>query len=58
MRPYYVARAVGGLFFLIGACLGAYNIWMTIRRTPEADLAQDRPTTPEGEAGERSVPAE
>ncbi|MBR0753367.1 cytochrome-c oxidase, cbb3-type subunit I [Bradyrhizobium jicamae] len=31
MRPYYVARAVGGLFFLIGACLGAYNIWMTIK---------------------------
>jgi cytochrome c oxidase cbb3-type subunit I len=31
MRPYYIARAFGGLLFLIGACIGAYNIWMTIR---------------------------
>jgi cytochrome c oxidase cbb3-type subunit I len=31
MHPYYIARAVGGLLFLIGAMLGAYNIWMTIR---------------------------
>jgi cytochrome c oxidase cbb3-type subunit 1 len=58
MRPYYIARAVGGTMFLVGTLLGVWNIWMTIRRTPEADLAQDRPTTPEGEAGERSVPAE
>jgi cytochrome c oxidase cbb3-type subunit 1 len=31
MRPYYIARAIGGLLFLIGAIVGAYNIWMTIR---------------------------
>jgi cytochrome c oxidase cbb3-type subunit I len=31
MHPYYIARAVGGLFFLLGACVGAYNIWMTIK---------------------------
>jgi len=31
MRPYYIARAVGGLLFLIGALVGCYNIWMTIR---------------------------
>ena len=31
MHPYYVSRAVGGLIYLIGATLGAYNIWMTIR---------------------------
>jgi cytochrome c oxidase cbb3-type subunit 1 len=31
MHPYYVARAIGGLLFLIGACIGAYNIWMTIK---------------------------
>jgi cytochrome c oxidase cbb3-type subunit 1 len=30
MRPYYIARAIGGLLFLVGACIGAYNIWMTI----------------------------
>jgi cytochrome c oxidase cbb3-type subunit 1 len=31
MHPYYIARAVGGLLFLIGAVAGCYNIWMTIR---------------------------
>jgi cytochrome c oxidase cbb3-type subunit 1 len=31
MRPYYIARAFGGLLFLIGGCIGAYNIWMTTR---------------------------
>jgi len=32
MHPYYVARAIGGMLFLIGALVGCYNIWMTIRR--------------------------
>jgi cytochrome c oxidase cbb3-type subunit 1 len=36
MRPYYVMRAVGGLLFLIGAVLGSYNIWMTIRGAAHA----------------------
>ena len=36
MRPYYIARAIGGLLFLIGACIGAYNIWMTITRPAAA----------------------
>ncbi|HSH99318.1 MAG TPA: cytochrome-c oxidase, cbb3-type subunit I [Reyranella sp.] len=31
MHPYYIARAVGGLFFLIGTLVGCYNIWMTVR---------------------------
>ena len=31
MHPYYVSRAVGGLIYVIGAALGAYNIWRTIR---------------------------
>ncbi|NVK16229.1 MAG: cytochrome-c oxidase, cbb3-type subunit I [Rhodobacteraceae bacterium] len=30
MHPYYAARAVGGLLYLIGGCIGAYNIWMTV----------------------------
>ena len=58
MRPYYVARAVGGTMFFAGTLIAIWNIWMTIRQAPEAHLAQDRPATPEGEAGERSVPAE
>ncbi len=34
MHPYYIARAIGGLMFLIGAIVGCYNIWMTIRTAP------------------------
>jgi cytochrome c oxidase cbb3-type subunit 1 len=34
MHPYYIARAVGGLLFLIGAVVGCYNIWMTVRTAP------------------------
>jgi cytochrome c oxidase cbb3-type subunit 1 len=45
MHPYYIARAVGGLIFAIGALVGSYNIWMTIRKAPEAteEKAPDRP---------------
>jgi len=31
MHPYYIARAFGGLIFLLGTTLGAINIWLTIR---------------------------
>ncbi|WEX10820.1 cytochrome-c oxidase, cbb3-type subunit I [Chelativorans sp. AA-79] len=34
MHPYYIARTVGGFFFLIGAVVGTYNIFMTIRHEP------------------------
>jgi cytochrome c oxidase cbb3-type subunit I len=45
MRPYYFARAVGGFLFLAGAVVGAYNIWMTIRKTtaPEQEASRDQP---------------
>ena len=35
MHPYYIARAIGGLLFLVGAVVGCYNIWMTIRTAPQ-----------------------
>ena len=43
MYPYYIARAFGGLLFLIGTVVGCYNIWMTVRSVPlaatrEADM--------------------
>ena len=43
MYPYYIARAFGGLLFLIGTVIGCYNIWMTVRSVPlaatrEADM--------------------
>ncbi len=52
MHPYYIARAVGGLFFLIGAVVGAYNIAMTIRMArlqgrgarPDTDVPLTPPT--------------
>jgi cytochrome c oxidase cbb3-type subunit 1 len=45
MHPYYIARAIGGLLFLIGAVVGCYNIWMTIRTgSQSADVPMsDRP---------------
>jgi cytochrome c oxidase cbb3-type subunit 1 len=44
MHPYYIARAIGGLLFLIGVLVGCYNMWMTIRRpAPRAAPAGDTP---------------
>ena len=43
MHPYYVARAVGGLLFLIGALVGCYNVWMTVRQAPQQAPAADLP---------------
>ncbi|SDG73749.1 cytochrome-c oxidase, cbb3-type subunit I [Roseospirillum parvum] len=31
MHPYYVIRATGGLLFIIGALIMAYNVWRTIK---------------------------
>jgi cytochrome c oxidase cbb3-type subunit 1 len=42
MHPYYIARAIGGLLFLLGGIVGAYNIWMTargVRRPAQETLA-------------------
>jgi cytochrome c oxidase cbb3-type subunit 1 len=60
MHPYYIARAVGGLCFLIGAVVGSYNIAMTIRmarlqeraRKPDADVPVARPTSAALQPGE------
>jgi len=48
MHPYYIARAVGGLFFLIGALVACYNIWMTIRTPQTASVLKD--DVPQGRA--------
>jgi cytochrome c oxidase cbb3-type subunit 1 len=52
MHPYYIARAVGGLLFLIGALVSCYNIWMTIRTAPQAgdETTKDRPLSSGGPA--------
>ncbi|HEX6001323.1 MAG TPA: cytochrome-c oxidase, cbb3-type subunit I [Hyphomicrobiaceae bacterium] len=45
MHPYYIARAVGGLLFLLGAAIGLYNVWMTIRAAPAVgqEAAMEQP---------------
>ena len=45
MRPYYFTRAVGGFLFLLGAVVGLYNIWMTIRPVA-AGAAAEAPDEP------------
>src|SRR5690606_10003689 len=40
MHPYYIARTFGGLLFLLGALVGSYNVWMTIR-SARTDMAHD-----------------
>jgi cytochrome c oxidase cbb3-type subunit 1 len=42
MHPYYLIRAVGGLLFVIGALIMAYNIWRTVRGDEPVD-ATDQP---------------
>jgi cytochrome c oxidase cbb3-type subunit 1 len=41
MHPFYVIRALGGLLFLAGALLMAFNIWKTVKTGEPA--AQARP---------------
>jgi cytochrome c oxidase cbb3-type subunit 1 len=36
MHPFYVIRALGGVFFIAGYLLMIYNVWMTIRLGEEA----------------------
>jgi len=43
MHPFYIIRAVGGVLFLFGALLMAWNVWMTIR-SPEAALSAATPS--------------
>ncbi|WP_442970623.1 cytochrome-c oxidase, cbb3-type subunit I [Roseomonas sp. USHLN139] len=36
MHPYYVIRMLGGVLYLSGALLMAYNLWRTVRPAPAA----------------------
>lgn len=42
MHPYYIARAFGGLLFLMGTAVGFYNIWMTIRTAAAPDVRAEQ----------------
>lgn len=54
MHPYYIARAFGGLLFLLGALVALYNVVMTIRMPAPAtdDVTLDIPVQPALQAGE------
>ena len=43
MHPYYIARAFGGLLFLIGGCLAFYNVLMTVRRPQTVEAGEEPP---------------
>ena len=60
MHPYYIARAIGGLLFLIGAVVACYNIWMTIRTAdqPADERVGDRPVIPALTGASAPQPAE
>ena len=38
MKPYYVIRMLGGLLYLSGALIMAYNLWMTVRSPAPAEV--------------------
>jgi cytochrome c oxidase cbb3-type subunit 1 len=46
LHPYYVIRALGGVLYLIGALLMAYNLWRTVR----APIEEARDALPLGAA--------
>ena len=43
MHPFYVIRAMGGVLFLIGGLIMAFNLWMTVRSGEPAEEADLRP---------------
>jgi cytochrome c oxidase cbb3-type subunit 1 len=44
MHPYYLIRASGGILFLLGALIMAYNVWRTIQGDVKQETAL--PTAP------------
>ncbi|MDQ0323844.1 cytochrome c oxidase cbb3-type subunit 1 [Pararhizobium capsulatum DSM 1112] len=58
MYPYYIARAFGGLLFLLGAIVASYNIWMTVRTVPATVTATSDAPLPSGIYGAAPSPAE
>jgi cytochrome c oxidase cbb3-type subunit 1 len=49
----YLMRAFGGLLYLSGAILMAYNIWMTIAGYQREEAPMD--DTPHNEAADRPI---
>ena len=43
MHPYYIVRALGGLFFLVGTVVMAYNLWKSIAGAKGIEVAIPEP---------------
>jgi cytochrome c oxidase cbb3-type subunit 1 len=43
MHPYYIIRALGGLLFLSGALVMAFNLWKTVRSGAPVKAASASP---------------
>lgn len=58
MKPYYAARAIGGLFFLLGTIICAYNVWKTTKLPTIAHQSPDKPPLPVRGGPQSMQPAE
>ena len=45
MHPFYVIRAFGGVLYLLGALIMAYNIWRTIQGVRQDEISTDFAST-------------
>ena len=48
MHPYYVMRVTGGLFYLTGGLLMAWNVYQTIRGQVRNEAPMDTALPPQG----------
>jgi cytochrome c oxidase cbb3-type subunit 1 len=51
MHPFYMIRALGGLLYLLGALIMAYNLWQTARGAEPAAEPADTPALQPAAAG-------
>jgi len=45
MHPYYIVRTLGGAFFLLGALVMAYNLWVTIANAKPVEVEIPEPAS-------------
>ena len=57
MHPFYLIRATGGLLFVLGSLIMAYNVWRTIRGDEPVDIV-DQPRVAAAPELRGAVPAE
>ena len=59
MHPYYIIRAIGGVLYVAGGFIMAYNVWRTIQSDKSVDLAEQPAIAAAPELrGPQAIPAE